>query len=184
MAAPWRNEHQVHPAQHRHVVQRGDAGIVAEVRHLAPQADELRVGCVGGGGTAGEDRRAGPADHLGHGHDRAVEVVDAVAGGPRGELAGLVRGRGGQVDQRATGQPGGQRVERLVHRRVVEEAGDDDGRSADGVADRTGDRRATRGERIAAAGGAVPNGDRMPGVECRGREHAAHGAEAEEGDGG
>ena len=75
-------EHRVHAGQDRQVVQRGQTGVGAEPGGSRPTGPAPSVLLEHRLAAAVEDGGPGPPDHLGHGHDPAVEVGDAVGRSP------------------------------------------------------------------------------------------------------
>jgi hypothetical protein len=137
---------------------------------------------VDGSATGVEEQRLGLADHVGHGHDRAVEVVDAVFGGPGRGFPRLVgRGRG-EVDDGLSAEPLPHRVEAVADTGVVEEHGHDDVGGVGRFVDRSRGGGAERGKRLGLGRGAVPDRDVMSCGEEGFGDRGSHGAESEDAD--
>jgi len=95
-------QHPVHPAQQGQVVERRRPGVSTQ-EPAGPQGVQRRpMGVERIPGTAVEQERLGLGDHLGHGHDPAVEVPGPMVGCPCCRCSRLLRRAVGEIDQDPT----------------------------------------------------------------------------------
>ncbi|GAA3062717.1 hypothetical protein GCM10020254_03280 [Streptomyces goshikiensis] len=191
---------QARGAQHRGGVhQRGQGGQEHRELRLVHQLGETRIlPQVTGRPERRQGRQVAPrrlaaaavvdvgrlrSDHRGGDHDTSGEEGGAVARRPARRLARPVGGVGAQVDQRPPRERSGGAAEDFVHRPVVGEAEDHEVARLDRPGGRRRERGAVGHDAGGPAGGAVPHGDRVTGVEEGARHRLAHGAESDHGDG-
>jgi hypothetical protein len=129
-------------------------------------------------GSAVQHDRCGTANRFGRRHDCAVEVVDVVLVGPRGDRARSLRRVGGEVDNGAALQGIDRAIEDRPRGVVVDHAGDHErtrpGRLGDGLCAH----RSLCDQRVGFGGCAVPNRRSVSVREKRSGERRAHRAQA------
>ncbi len=134
----------------------------------------------GSAGPRTDDAGIAGADLSREAEDGAIEITGAAGVAPALQRSGPLRAAGGELHQ----QLARHRVARLIQQQladgVVIDADKGDIACGNSRANRGGESRAQRLQRGCLGGAAIPDGDRMAGLEQGGGEGGAHCPEADD----